>query len=368
MRLPRSRWFLIPAVWAVPALLAAFETLVFWRLANRPFPAWRALALQAPGWMVYALLTPLIFALGRRLPLRGAHAVRNAAAHLMAAQVAGVLYAGASTLASLAFAPVPSPTPAARLLLSWWLSALPLATLSYFGVLGVGYALAYLAESRRREVEAAQLAAQLAEARLGALRMQLHPHFLFNSLNAATVLARDGHTAAVARMLTDLSELLREVLRDDGAHEIPLRAELDFVRRYLAVEEVRFSDRLRVHVAADDTLRDALVPSFVLQPLVENALRHGIARRTAAGRLAIAARRGEHAGELVLTVQDDGAGLPEDWSGAEDFGVGLANTAQRLAQLHGTGAALTLAPWAEGGTVATVRLPLRFAPSVATAG
>lgn len=360
MRLPRSRWLLIPAVWAVPALLAALETLVFWRMSNRPFPAWLAFASQTPGWMVYAALTPLIFALGRRLPLRGAHAARNAVAHLAAAQVAGVLYAGASTLASLAFSPVPRTTPPTRLLLGWWLSALPLATLSYFGVLGVGYALIYLAESRRREVEAAQLAAQLAEARLGALRMQLHPHFLFNSLNAATVLARDGDTAGVARMLTDLSALLREVLRDDGAHEIPLEAELSFVRRYLAVEEVRFPDRLRVHVDADDALRGALVPSFVLQPLVENALRHGIARRTAAGRLTIAARRGAHAGELVLTVHDDGAGLPADWGGADDYGVGLANTAQRLAQLHGTAAALTLAPLAEGGTVATVRLPLRL--------
>lgn len=354
-----SRWLLVPAVWAVPALLAGAETLVFWRMAGRPFPAWRALATQAPAWLLYAALTPGIFALGRRLPLAGRHAARNVAVHLACALVAGALFALVATAASVAFAPVPSRTPATQRVVMWFLSSLPFTVLAYFGVLGVGHALTYLEQSRQRALEAAQLTAQLAEARLGALRMQLHPHFLFNSLNAVTVLARDGDTERVARMLTDLSELLREVLHGGGTHETTVEAELAFVRRYLDVEQVRFSDRLRVAYDVDASLSAARVPSFVLQPLVENALRHGVARRSDAGRVEIGARRDRATGAVELWVRDDGGGLPDDWSGAEDYGVGLANTAARLAQLYGADASLTLAPAVGGGAVALVRLPLR---------
>ena len=356
--LRRSRWLLLPAVWAVPALLGVAETLAFARMAGRDFPLWRAVLTQAPQWAVYALLTPAIFALGRRLPLGGRHVARNVPAHVLAALVVGALYAAVATFGTLSFSPYPQTRGAGQVWVSWYLSALPLTMLTYFGVVGVGYALAYFAESRRREIEAAQLGAQLAEARLGALRMQLHPHFLFNSLNAVTVLARDGDGPGVVRMLEHLSELLREVLRTDRAHEVPLAEELSFARRYLAVEQVRFSDRLEVSWRVDDGLVGERVPSFILQPLVENALRHGIAPRSAAGRLEIGARV-DGDGMLELWVQDDGAGLPADWSGREDHGVGLSNTAARLAQLHGERAALALAGVPDGGTRASIRLPRR---------
>lgn len=356
----RSRWFLIPAAWAVPALLAAAETLAFWRMAGRDFPAWRALATQAPGWLAYALLTPAILVLARRLPLRAPRLARNVTVHLLAALLAGALYAATAAAAGLVFAPMPSPMPLWRTFVGWYLSGLPLAVIAWFGVVGVGHALGWFAESKRRELEAARLGEQLAEARLGALRMQLHPHFLFNSLNAVAVLARDGDMRGAVRMLEDLSELLREVLRADQGHEVPLAAELAFVRRYLAIEQVRFSDRLQVAYAVDETLCGEPVPAFLLQPFVENALRHGIARRSAAGRLEIGARR-TAGGGMELWVQDDGAGLPGDWGrgGTEDWGVGLSNTAARLAQLHGDGASLALHPVAGGGTRAVVRLPAR---------
>ena len=354
----RSRWLLLPAVWAVPALLGVAETVAFARMAGRDFPLWRAVATQSPQWAVYALLTPAIFALGRRLPLRGRHLARNAVVHVLAALGAGAAYAAVATAAGMAFSPFPQTRGPGQMWVSWFLSALPLTMLTWFGVVGVSYALGYFAESRRREIEAAQLGAQLAEARLGALRMQLHPHFLFNSLNAVTVLARDGDGPGVVRMLEHLSELLREVLRGDRAHEVPLAEELAFVRRYLAVEQVRFSDRLQVAWAVDERLAGERVPSFVLQPLVENALRHGIAPRSAAGRLEIGARA-DGDGMLELWVQDDGAGLPADWDGDEDHGVGLSNTAARLAQLHGDGARLALAPVPDGGTRATICLPRR---------
>jgi two-component system LytT family sensor kinase len=356
-RLLRRRWVLICGVWAVPALLAASETYLFWRLGGRDYPFWRAIVMEGPAWMIYALLTPVIFALGRRLPLQRPRLGRHLAAHLAASLTIGLLYATVATLTTQAFSPVPRPMPFARMALAWYLSALPLTTLTYFGTVGAGLALVYFAEARRRELEASRLSAQLAEARLGALRMQLHPHFLFNTLNAITVLARDGETVAVTRMLTLLSDLLRDVLRTDASHLVPLEEELSFARRYLDIELVRFADRLRVRESIDDTLGSMLVPAFVLQPLIENALRHGIAPRGAGGVVEIGARPlGD--GTAELWVSDDGAGLPADWTGVDDYGIGLSNTAARLAELrHGAGA-LAVTRSADGGTRSTLRLPL----------
>ena len=160
-------------------------------------------------------------------------------------------------------------------------------------------------------------------------------------------------------MLELLSDVLREVLRHDKTHETPLHRELDFLDRYLAIEQVRFSDRLRPRIVVAPDLRHAAVPRFVLQPLVENALRHGIDRRAAAGLVEIVARR--DGADLVLTVRDDGPGLAAGWESA--IGVGLANTRARLAALYGASASLTIENAPEGGVLATVRLPWREAQS-----
>jgi LytS/YehU family sensor histidine kinase len=195
--------------------------------------------------------------------------------------------------------------------------------------------------------------------------MQLRPHFLFNTLNAITVLARDHDTTAVARMLTLLSDLLRDVLRVDHVQLIPLEQELAFARRYLEIELVRFADRLRVREEIDAEADGALVPVFVLQPLIENALRHGIAPRDAGGTVTIGARViGE---TLELRVEDDGIGLTPSWAGAPDYGIGLANTAARLAELFGPAGVVEVAALAGGGTRASVRIPLeRSRPAAAT--
>jgi two-component system, LytTR family, sensor kinase len=353
---PARRWLVIVGVWSVPAFLAACETWMFWRLGNRPGAFWRAIALEAPAWMIYALLTPLIFALGRRLPLQRPRIGRHIAAHLGVSLTIAALYAAVATAMMKLFMLTPPPMPFGRMMLSWYLSGLPLTTLTYFGTLGTGFALTYFAESRRRAIDAERLTAQLAEARLGALRMQLHPHFLFNTLNAITVLARDGDTAAVTRMLTLLSELLRDVLRTDTGHLIALDAELDFARRYLEVELVRFADRLRVKLDVEDRARAARVPAFVLQPLIENALRHGIAPRGVGGAVEIGARIAED-GMLELWVSDDGMGLPADWGGSDDYGIGLSNTAARVQGLHGAVGALVVEAVAHGGTRSLLRIP-----------
>jgi signal transduction histidine kinase len=353
-RLLRLRWPLIVGVWMVPALLAAFETYMFWRMSGRNHPFWRALVMEGPSWLVYAVLTPLIFALGRRLPLQRERLVRNAVVHLLVALCAGVVYCLVATKASKSFSPVPIPMPFGRMALSWTLSALPLTTLAYFGILGVGAALTHLADARRREMDAARLSAQLAEARLGALRMQLHPHFLFNTLNAVTVLARDRDTVGTVRMLTLLSDLLRDVLRTDRGHDVSVDEELAFARRYLEIELVRFADRLNVRERVDDDVRDLRVPVFVLQPLIENALRHGIASKAQGGTVTLGGR--SVGDDLELWVEDDGVGLSADWT-ADDYGIGLANTAARLSESFGARGTVVLSRVTGGGTRATVHLP-----------
>ena len=245
-----------------------------------------------------------------------------------------------------------------KFLTGWFLTTLPFGVAVYFSVLGIEHAVFYFLEARERETQAARLSEQLAEARLGALRMQLNPHFLFNSLNAITVLLRDHDTETSARMLEQLADVLRRVLRTDRPHEVPLADEIDFLQRYVALEQVRFSDRLRPTFDVDPAVVSALVPDFVLQPLVENALRHGLAKRTEAGLLLISAHR--EGDELVLSVRDDGPGFDERGEPHRE-GVGLANTRERLTALYGDRGRLELTGIRGGGVTATLRIPYREA-------
>ena len=212
-------------------------------------------------------------------------------------------------------------------------------------------------QAARLAAEAARLEAQLAEARLDALRRQLDPHFLFNTLNAiSSLVERDPR--GVRRMIARLSDLLRHSIEGGGEAEVPLERELDLLQRYVDIMQVRFQGRLEVTVSADGRARAALVPNLVLQPLVENAIKHGVAAVPGAGRVWVAAEvRGE---ELVLTVRDDGPGPGP--SAEREGGVGLRNTRERLAQLYGERGRFTLRPAGEpaaGGAVAEIVIPYR---------
>jgi hypothetical protein len=351
-QLPRFAW--IFAAWLAPAVLSAFDNYMQSRLGNER-PDWRWVLFSGADWLLYAVLTPAVFRISRRFPLEREGLARRIALHIACALGMCVAWATLGQFLRLAIFHPPAGftvTKFWRALEGWIFTTLPFGTGVYFALVGIEHALAYMAQARERETQAARLTAQLAEARLGALRMQLNPHFLFNSLNAITVLVRDGNTAAASRMLELLSDVLRGVLRAEGSHEAPLSTELDFLERYLAIEQVRFSDRLRPRVEVDAAIRRASVPRFILQPLVENALRHGIARRADAGLLEVAARR--ESDTLVLTVRDDGPGLGP--AGPQATGVGLANTRARLAALYGDRASLEIAN-AAGGVLVTIRLP-----------
>jgi two-component system, LytTR family, sensor kinase len=227
----------------------------------------------------------------------------------------------------------------------------------YLAVLAAGFAREYFKRDQHRQREAmvqasetAALQAQLAEARLDALRMQLNPHFLFNTLHAVSALV-ERDPSGVRRMISRLSDLLRHTIDSHAADEVPLSDELGFLKRYIEIMEVRFQGKLQVEVEVPLETQEALVPNLVLQPIVENALEHGVNRRTGEGHVRIEARRDGEA--LTLIVTDNGPGL----EGEAKRGVGLTNTRARLEQLYGDAASLTIVNGAEAGAVATVTIP-----------
>jgi LytS/YehU family sensor histidine kinase len=226
---------------------------------------------------------------------------------------------------------------------------------TYWAVLGGFFLFDYYARYRDRELRAAQLEARLAETRLQALRMQLQPHFLFNTLHSISSLMYTDVDAA-EEMVTRLGDFLRLTLESAGAAEVPLRTELEFSRRYLEIERTRFEERLQVRFAVAEECLSSLVPTLILQPLVENAIRHGIDRRREGGTVEVAAFRAD--GTLVLRVANDGASDAAEAEGAR-APVGLANTRERLRGLYGPGGDLRLEHRPDGGAVATVVLPFR---------
>ncbi|MEO8199647.1 MAG: histidine kinase [Gemmatimonadota bacterium] len=229
--------------------------------------------------------------------------------------------------------------------------------LAYGAVVGLVYSTDFYRRYRERELVASQLSAQLAKAQLHALRMQLNPHFLFNAMNTIAMQVRRAANDDAVRMLAGLSDLLRYMLEDGRPTEVTLRDELTFIERYLAIEQVRFQDRLRVTFAADPDTLEAIVPTLILQPIVENAIRHGISRRSQAGQIMVRASR--LGGDLILQVEDDGPGMSPGVTPDPGTGVGLRNTCARLAQLYGSGQSFILTEAAEGGALATIRMPYR---------
>ncbi|HEX2205971.1 MAG TPA: histidine kinase [Longimicrobium sp.] len=230
----------------------------------------------------------------------------------------------------------------------------------YGAMVAVAHLVDYHRRWREREVQTAQLGARLSDARLEALKMQIQPHFLFNTLHSISELVHED-PAAADRMITRLGDLLRRTVDHAGAHEVTLAQEMEFLEAYLDIQQTRFQDTLTVRLHVPEALMDARVPNLILQPLVENAIRHGTAPRGGAGRIEVTAERdGE---TLRLEVRDNGAGLPPVAPPRAREGVGVRNTRQRLAQLYGAGHRFELANAARGGAVATVVIPYRIGAS-----
>jgi signal transduction histidine kinase len=304
-------------------------------------------------WGILALLAPVVVLLARKLPLAGRRPLLTVAAHAGASVLIGATH----LFLNVAFWKVFSQAPT----LLWTFTGVLISRYMLQDVFlywtAVGALQVFWHQRARREHELAQarLSAELAEARLAALQSRLEPHFLFNTLNTAVMLVRGDRRQQAVNVLLELSELLRTVLHGAAGenHQVPLEQEWEFVRRYLALEKARFEDRLTVEMELAAGLSREPVPFLILQPLVENALRHGIAQRTGngPGKLAVVAEReGE---SLRLEVWDNGPGA----AGGRD-GVGLTNVKARLRELYAGRGGLTIAPAPGGGTVARVTIPL----------
>jgi two-component system LytT family sensor kinase len=311
----------------------------------------RAFASQAPQWYGWAALTPMIAQLGERFPIRRPGRASAITVHVGAGVVATALVAAADALINAIVRPSPRSLLAA--FASWFLDGLAVTIVAYLAIIGVSSALRSSARLREREREASELAAQLRTSQLAALRMQLQPHFLFNSLNAIMALVRDVETEQAVRALSLLGEVLRATIHAGDTHETTLGQELQFVRQYLEMERIRFGDRLIITLDVPEALHELRVPMFVLQPFVENALKHGILRERGGNAIAITARA--CAGTLMLGVRDDGRGLD---ARPDTDGVGIANARARLAAMYGRTAWLTVADAPDGpGVLVQITLP-----------
>jgi two-component system LytT family sensor kinase len=323
---------------------------------------WQETMYWAVRVYVSAAFTPLILWLGRRWPIERPHLVLRSAGHVLAAAVYAVGEVAVETFVLVhtsppGFAVAASYGRSVAILLIFGFHA---NVISYGVILGIQSGFRYYRRYREREIDASELRAQIASARLSALKMQLQPHFLFNTLNAIMVLVRQQRGQKAEETLGRFSDLLRAVLSDIDAQEVPLERELEYIRLYLSIEEVRFPDRLRMEIDAGPEVLPATVPHMGLQPLVENAVRHGIAKNSGAGLIAIRAVRAD--GELQISVSDNGPGMPAGGINGSK-GIGLANTRKRLNQLYGEGAALELRAREGGGTVAMITIPFRVGES-----
>jgi len=303
-------------------------------------------------WL-WAAYTPAILAMAARFPLDDRTVwARRLPLHLGAALLTALLDAGAAALLQPLLGPNPSPG-----FVGFLAHGATLSVLSYASVVAFGHALRYHRLWLERQVRAAELERQLALTRLSALTAQLRPHFLFNALHTVAALVRAGEAQAAVRTIASLGDLLRLSLRE-GLPEVALRDEMAFAARYLEVEGTRFRGRLEVHMEVAPAVEGALVPRFLLQPLVENAVRHGIEQNAAPGSVEI--RAGREGEALAIEVRDTGPG-PGPRPASRADGVGLANTRERLARLYGSRQRLELGPAPGGGTRVRVELPFHLA-------
>lgn len=384
----RTRQILVTlAIATVVGLLLSTQTVLAMASFGRAVPWFAAtLNLLRESWL-WALLVPLVFAITRRFPLHQVAWWKALIAHVVGAAACALLFSLLNTAVvewlmperlkpSNVFGPrrpsppsnstsptSPSPNPPPPLSHRFWFgfaSRMQPNLFSYALLVAIWHWLDHQRRLRERDRQSQDMSRQLAEARLQALRMQLNPHFLFNTLNAiATLVHRDPHAAD--EMIACLSDFLRLTLNSQNIPETPLRTELEFARRYLDIEKVRFGPRLEVLEDIDPACLAAPVPTLLLQPLLENAIRHGIERSEDNGRIELSAHRlGDR---LALRISNSGPPLDPATAGSRRTGVGLANTRARLQELHGDSASLQLENRPGGGLAVEVLLPCPGSPS-----
>lgn len=352
------RWIaigLLAFALATPLAWSSVAFVYFGMLAaGRPLTFAHSMVAGLPEWYVWAGLTPLVFWLGQRVRLERHQWVAAALCHLVAGTAVALVDLALVTAINRQFGPTVSYAGPVfwDVYLKIVLRYFHYSFIIYWVIVAAAHAVRYYRSSQDREVEGIRLQAELTQAQLATLRTQLQPHFLFNTLHTIASLVRDGRGEAATTTIARLGELLRQTLGNVERNEVPLREELSFIEAYLAIEQSRFSDRLAVRFDVAQETLGAMVPNLSLQPLVENAIRHGIARDPSAGRIEVRAARWD--GALRIEVRNDG---PAYTGNGSITGVGLANTRARLHRLYGSAYRLDLLPDRAGGTVAVLEVP-----------
>lgn len=340
-------------LWSLVGLAFAGQFYLSSSLLGRSITWGQAISYSLADWYVWALLSLPIARLARRFPPEPHLPWRTAGIHLGAAVGFALAYVVLRALVGQAQSLlVGEETTFGEIFRPLFVKTFPFNLLIYGVIVSVSHALDYYRKYHERTVQTLELEKHLTEARLQSLLRQLKPHFLFNTLNGIASLMYSDLPAA-ERMLLRLSELLRHTMAQTGAPLAPLRSELAFLERYLEIERIRFRDRLTVQFDIDPATLDAQVPSLILQPLVENALRHGIEPQVRAGRITLRSCR--QADDLVLTVSDNGGGMPA--GGFQREGIGLGNSRARLLELYGDRSRFELANEAEGGLCVRLTFP-----------
>jgi hypothetical protein len=355
------RWMWIATIWLGFGLVDAMQT-VFVMRGEGMHHAWVTLFWTCVvGWVPWALATPFVLWLGRRFPPVKLRPVSTWLAHFAACATVGLTFAAWMAWMDFAF------NPYARH--SWtgtfaglWIDKFLNGILTFLVLYAAIVAVSYVLDSRERlalqRTETARLNEMLSKAQLDALRRQIEPHFLFNTLNAVAGLVREGRNDDAVGMIVGLSDFLRRVLQGSTNQQVPLGEEMAFAQKYLDIQKMRFAERLQLSVDVPRELYPAQVPSLILQPMVENAVKHGIAKRAQGGAIRIAASRCD--GVLTLSVCNDGPNLPVGWEMAGS-GIGMSNVRTRLQGLYGDAFELRMRNQDAGGVEVSVSLPFAVA-------
>ena len=344
-----------PLAWSTVAFI-----FIGMNAAGRQLSFERALLAGLPDWYLWAVFAPLVFWLGHRFRLERDHWATAAAVHLASGTFLALALLLLVALLNRSLA-VPTFAGAFRdVYLRLILQYFHFHFIIYWAIVLASHAFRYYSSYREREVEASRLRAELSQAQLSALQLQLHPHFFFNTLHTIATLVRDGRGTAATDMIARLGCLFRQTLGNASRAVVPLREEMDFLTAYLEIEQTRFSDRLEIRMDLAPNTLDGQVPSMALQPLVENAIRHGIARDPAARRVEVGTRRGPDT--MVITIRNDGPSCTAA-GGEPGTGVGLRNLRARLGRLYGSNFRLELLEDQPGGSRVELEIPWRTDPA-----
>jgi len=345
------------AVWAAVGLILSTEVFFTMRVTRPEIEFWDVLASQYARVSMWALLTPMVLWLRGVMPMKAGKWVGGVGFHLfLSLAIMGGYY-----LSRIAFLVAQQGEPLADFWLIAWNNFFGrnlIDVLFYWAILGGGYTFEIYRKYKNEQIKGAQLESRLVQSELSALKQQLHPHFLFNTMNTIAVLVREKRNDEAISLLSKLSTLLRISLDSSRIEEVTVRQEMDFLERYIDIQKIRFEDRLTVRTNITAEALEARIPNLLLQPLVENAILHGVAPKNGPGQVVVSGK--VSGGRLHLEVSDDGMGIDDARVSRSREGIGLSNTRERLSKIYGSGSQLVLKSEPGKGTSVCIVLPCRI--------